>query len=205
MPRKWPVLVQILSLFVLPILLILMGVIPLKYRFFVLLLIAILVLGIIFFEKWTLKDLGIRIDNLKKSLLPYFYLTIVAVFVTVLLAKWLKTGSQPIAGNIHFQFGFIILSFLQELLFRSFLIPKLKRLTSSSASVIISNAILFGFLHIIFPNPVTIFVISGLLGLGFAFVYYFRPNLILATISHSIINFVAVYYCFASLSVGCVQ
>lgn len=194
---------QIGTLFILPVLLIIFGVIPVQYRFFVLLAITILVTVVIIAEKWTLKDLGIRLDNIKKSASWYFALTMFATVAIIVLARLLNHNTQNILGNIHFQYGFIILSFLQEFLFRSFLIPKLKVLTASPTLIIISNGLLFGFTHIIFPNPLSLFLLSSMLGAGFAVVYFYRPNLILATVAHSIINFVAVFYCFASFGASC--
>ncbi|OGC82999.1 MAG: hypothetical protein A2788_00510 [Candidatus Abawacabacteria bacterium RIFCSPHIGHO2_01_FULL_46_8] len=194
---------QIGTLFVLPVLLILFGVIPVQYRFFVLLAITILVIAVIVIEKWSLKNLGIRLDNIKKSALWYLIFTVFATVAIIVLARLLNHNTQNIFGNIHFQYGFIILSFLQEFLFRSFLIPKLKVLTASPTLVIIISGVLFGLIHIIFANPLSLFVLSSLLGVGFAYVYYFRPNLILATVAHSIINFVAVFYCFASFGANC--
>src|SRR3989338_724028 len=194
---------QIGTLFVLPVLLILFGVIPVQYRFFVLLAITILVIAVIVIEKWSLKNLGIRLDNIKKSALWYLIFTVFATVAIIVLARLLNHNTQNIFGNIHFQYGFIILSFLQEFLFRSFLIPKLKLLISSPALVIIANGLLFGLIHIIFSNPIALFMMSAVLGMAFAMAYYYRPNLILATISHSVINFVAVFYCFATFNLNC--
>ncbi len=194
---------QIGTLFVLPVLLILFGVIPVQYRFFVLLAITILVIAVIVIEKWSLENLGIRLDNIKKSALWYLIFTVFATVAIIVLARLLNHNTQNIIGNIHFQYMFIVLSFLQEFLFRSFLIPKLKLLTASPTLIIITNGLLFGFIHVIFPNPLSLFIFSSLLGAGFAAVYFYRPNLILATVAHSIINFVAVFYCFASFGANC--
>lgn len=180
------------------------NIIPAQYRFFVLLIISVLTLAITRTERWSLKENGIRFDNIKESILYYFILTFVALGAIFILARFfLHNNTQNIFGNIHFQYGFFILSFLQEFLFRSFLISKLKMLTDSPTLVIILNALLFGLIHIIFPNPLLLFIFSSLLGSGFALVYYFRPNLILATVAHSVINFAAVFYCFASFSSSC--
>ena len=194
---------QIGALFVLPVLLIVFGVIPVQFRFFALLAITVLVIAVIINEKWKLKDLGVRLDNIKAGVAPYLLLTVVTIAAIIVLARQLGYTTQSIVGNIHFQYGFIVLSFFQEFLFRSFLIPKLKLLTASPVLVIISNGLLFGFIHIIFPNPLSLFVLSSLLGAGFAAVYFYRPNLMLATIAHAFINFVAVYYCFASFGRNC--
>ncbi len=201
--NKIKAVMQISAIFILPILLIFSGIIPVKYRFIVLLATTILVTTITISEKWSLQNLGIRFDNIKNCIFWYFLLTVSVTAAMIVLAKPLNQNTQSIFGNIHFQYGFIILSFLQEFLFRSFLIPKLKILTASPTIIIISNGLLFGFLHIIFPHSLLLFLLSSLLGVGFAVVYFYRPNLILATIAHSIINFVAVFYCFASFSMNC--
>ena len=194
---------QISTLFVLPVILFYFSNIPIQYNLFVLLAVTLIVVGIIITEKWSLTDLGIRLDNIKKSASWYLILIAFTIVAIVVLARLLNQNTQNIFANVNFQYGFVIISFLQEFLFRSFLIPKLKLLTASPTLVIAINGVLFGFIHIIFANPLSLFVLSSLLGIGFAYVYYRHPNLILATIAHSIINFVAVFYCFASLNPSC--
>lgn len=194
---------QIGTLFVLPVILFYFSNIPIQYNLFVLLAVTLIIIANIIVEKWSLKDLGIRLDNIKKSASWYLLLVVFAIMTIIALARLLNQNTQNIFANVHFQYGFVIISFLQEFLFRAFLIPKLKLLTTSSTLVILANGILFGFIHIIFANPLPLFVLSSLLGVGFAYVYYFHPNLILATVAHSIINFIAVFYCFASFNPNC--
>src|SRR3989338_3690561 len=93
---------QIGTLFVLPVLFILLGVIPVQYRFFVLLAITILVTAVIMAEKWSLKDLGIRLDNIKKSAAWYLLLMAFATVAIIALARLLNHNTQNIFGNIHF-------------------------------------------------------------------------------------------------------
>ena len=194
---------QIVTLFIIPAILIYFQIIPIQYRFYVLSGVSLIILFIVKVERWTLKELGMRMDNFKSCILPYFILTILAVAVTFLLAQVLDKSSVNIFNSTHFQYGFILVSFIQEFVFRSFLMPKLKILFSLPITVVISNAFLFGLIHIIYPDSLIIFILSFLLGLGFATTYYFYPNLALATIAHSIINFVAVFYCFASFATNC--
>jgi len=194
---------QIGTLFILPVILFYFSNIQIQHNLFVLLAVTLTIVGIIVAEKWSLKDIGIRLDNIKKSASWYILLVAFAIVAIIVLAQLLDQSTQDIFSNVHFQYSFIIISFLQELLFRSFLVPKLKVLTASPTLVIAANGVLFGLIHIIFANPLSLFVLSSFLGAGFAYVYYYRPNLILATIAHSIINFVAVFYCFASFNPSC--
>ena len=135
--------IQIGILFILPVILLITKIIALDYRPFILGGVAVAIMGILIFEKWSLKSLGLRLDNIRESLSYYSLLTVAAVITIILLAKVLNHPTQNIFSNPHFKYGFIIVSFLQEFLFR------------------------------------------------------------LATISHSLINFIAVFYCFASFGAGC--
>lgn len=195
---------QISGLFVLPLVFFYFSQLPIEKNVYIIDVVALVVIAIVVVEKWSLKDLGIRFDNFKECIVAYGLLTLIAVIGIFLLAQVLGNNTQDIFANAHFKYGFVIISFLQEFLFRSFLIAKLKLLTSSPITVIVCNGILFGLIHVIFANPLQLFVLSSLLGIGFAYVYYYRPNLILAVVAHSLINFVAVYYCFASFNTSCI-
>jgi membrane protease YdiL (CAAX protease family) len=201
--EKIKIALQIFILFIFPILLFLFDVIPLFYIFEALLMVSVFAVCIIVLEGWSWRDLGIRIDNCANAFVPYLVLTILVVIGTLVLANALGQKTQIILGNPHFQYDFLLLSFLQEFLFRSFLILKLKSLFRSPFFVIIVNGLLFGFLHVIFPDAILLFFLTFFLGGMFSFVYFYRPNLILATVAHSVINFVAVFYCFASFSQSC--
>lgn len=195
---------EIFFIFVLPVLLILFGVVPIEKRGFLLLVVGLVLMAIIFKEKWSLKDLGLRTDNLKQSLLPYLIFTICGTLGIVLLAKILGRSAvvswweQP-----HFQYRFLIMSILQEFAFRGFLIPRLKLLFTSSFNVIAVNALLFAFIHLVFPQPLLLLSLGILGGISFAAMYYKYPNLVLITISHTIFNFLAVLFCFFSLNQSC--
>lgn len=196
--------VQIGVLFILPLIFFTFGSIPIEDNLFIILGVAVVAAIITLHEKQSLNALGIRFDNIKESIAWYLMLTILTVGIIPALAALLSMNTQNILANSHFIYGFVLISFLQEFLFRSFLIPKLKILLNSPVLVILINGLLFGSIHLFFSYPLLLFILSSVLGASFAFVYYYRPNLILATFSHSIINFVAVFYCFVSFNPTCV-
>lgn len=196
-------IVEILLLFVVPIMLLYFKKINFKYRIHVLSLICIIVLGIIIFEGWNLFDLGIRLDNIKESLVPYLVFTIVGTLCLIVIAKVLKNKPEKdFFKQKHFIFGFIILSMLQEFLFRSFLIVRLSSLTDSTILIILINAILFTIMHLIYFNKKSILLLLFCSGLVFAYLYLNYPNLILISISHSILNYFAVMFGFFSEEKG---
>jgi len=119
-------LIQIILLFVIPVLLLYFKVIKYKYKIHILSLISLVTLLIIVFENWNFEKLGLRIDNIQIAFIPYAIFTLLGVVVLFLIAKLLKaTPEENFWRDNHFIYGFIILSLLQEFLFRGFLIPKL--------------------------------------------------------------------------------
>ncbi len=188
-------IIEIIVLFIVPVLLLYFKKINFKYRIHILSLICILVLGIMFFEKWSLFDLGIRVDNIKDSLLPYIYFIVIGSFSLILISKVLKNVPEKhFYKQKHFLFGFVLLSVLQEFLFRSFLIAKLETIFNSMILIILVNTILFTFMHIIYFNKKSVLILLFLSGMIFAYLYLNYPNLILISIVHSILNYIAVLF-----------
>lgn len=199
--NRFGAFIQIILLFVLPVILLYSGVLPVERRFLILVGVVILMIGVLIKERWSLKNLGIRLDNLKNSLAPYCLFTIAVVAIIIVLAQLMERGVQEAWWlNPHFIYFILPVSIFQEFAYRSFLMPKLKLFSNSPIVVIGVNALLFGLLHIIFPDAALTFFLTFLLGLGFAGLYYRYPNLIAISASHFIINFFAVIFCFASFS-----
>ncbi len=201
--RKVQEIIELMVLFFLPVVFIYFGIIPIEYRFYVILIGMFAVLGIVLFEKWSLKKLGIRMDNLKENLFFYLLISIGLIVGTIAVAQMAGGRVASSLSHPRFLYGFFVLSFFQEFIFRSFLIPRLKELFRSPSLVIMVDGLLFGLIHIIFPNALMVFVLSSLLGTIYAWIYYYRPNLILITLSHAAVNFMAVYYCLVNISVRC--
>ncbi len=185
---------EIFIIFILPILLWYFGLVSIKYRFRVFVLMNIATVMIVWKEHWSLRQFGLRIDNFYASTVPYILFTIIGFLFLFFLAKLHKRDivDERKTSN-HFIYWFIILSFSQEFLYRAFLMPRLLGLFSPVLAIIV-NTFLFGILHIIYPELKKNLFIIVLAGFAFATVYYYYPNLILISISHSILNYVAVMY-----------
>lgn len=192
-------IIEILLLFVVPVLLIYFKKINFKYRIHVLCAIILISIIIIIFDKSTLYDLGLRTDNLKDGLIPYSIFAVSGTLALLLTAKALKLKpDKSFYKQKHFIFGFIILSILQEFLFRSFLMPKLISFINIEFLIILINASLFTFMHIIYFNKRVALILLFCSGIVFAYLYLNYPNLILISIVHSILNYVAVMFGFFS-------
>jgi membrane protease YdiL (CAAX protease family) len=192
-------ILEIFLIFVLPILLIYYRIVPFFFRLWTLGIFFSLSIFIILRERWNWKTLGVRLDNFNGALLPYVLFTAIGLALLFLLSRWIvyklpaRWWRKP-----HF-FLFIPVSVAQEILYRGFLFPKLAAITSSALAIIIVNAALFSFLHIIYPHKKFNLLICFIGGLGFASVYYFFPNLILVSLAHIILNITAIALGFFTL------
>ena len=131
--------------------------------------------------KIFLNDLGIRTDNLKTAIIPYFVLTAFFLLGSILVLNLIGDLLFPLWNKLYPSILILIfLAFLQELVFRSFLIPQLKSRVKSMFLVVLLDATIFAIAHIVFPFSHILVPGAFVVGLGFAYVYYYYPNLFLA-------------------------
>lgn len=190
-------LLEILALFVLPVFLFIFKIVKNKNITSVLLVFSIIVFFIGKSQNYNWQTFGLRTDNLKAGFLAYLVFTIVGVFFILIAAKIFKKTKIPNWRRYnHFTFLFLPISVFQEFLFRGYLMPKLESLLNGFWTIILLNTLLYTFIHIIYKEKAIVLPLTFLGGLCFAGIYYFYPNLILISASHSILNFVAVLYSF---------
>jgi len=190
-------ILQIFLLFILPVILVYVKIIPFKYRRQTLITVSLITLILIIYDRWSLKDLGIRFDNIIPGIVPYIIFTLLGILILYIVAKIIKR--KPIKkfySNKKYVVIIILGSILQEFLFRGFLFPELNAIFRIGILIILINAILFALMHTVYSNTRTTLIIIFLAGLGFAAIYRSYPNLILISISHIILNQTAVRYNF---------
>ncbi len=195
--EKRIILLQIVSIFVVPILLLYYNILSRGWRVSILILLCMFIAFIIHKEHWTLPSLGLSTHTFKKYLIPYLVFMVVGVTAIIFFAdNFEMTPQSAWWTKPHFLFLFLIVSFLQEFAYRGFLIPKLKRVFSDRLGVVLINALIFTLLHIIYPIPQIMLPLAFAGGLALATIYMKYPNLLLISIAHSVLNFVAVLYGF---------
>ncbi len=197
--EKELVWIQILYLYIVPVLLLYFKIIPEDFRIFMLFGIAILLFGIVRHAKWTKEDFGIT-SKFMKDFAPYFLFTIAGVFFLLWLSK--ISPHKPFLNwwmNIRFLLLFIPISVLQEVVFRGILMNMQKRAFKNAYSIILINASVFALIHVIYLNATFVLPMTFIAGIGFAWMYYKYPNLILISISHTILNFVGMILGFFTL------
>ena len=186
---------EIIFFFVVPIALLYFHILPVSSRIYVLLMFSMLIYGVIKKQKWTDAELGLTLKNIRKSIVPYTIATLSALVVIIVVAR--KYFFHPASHwwtQPHFLFLFIVVSFFQEFAFRGFLMPLLKKVFPDTFTIVLVNALLFSGMHAIYTFPYIGLPFAFLGGLFFAMLYHKYPNLILVSISHSILNFAVVWF-----------
>jgi membrane protease YdiL (CAAX protease family) len=195
--KKLITIAEIIFIFVLPVLLLKFGIIPLSLEFPALVVFSLIVLIVARKDRFSLNQLGIRADNFKEGIIPYFIFTVLGLIFIFLFAKLMgRSALTNIFQYTHFRYLFIPISFLQELAYRGYLVPKLQTIFTNKKYIFITNVFLFTYLHIFYFNLQIVLPLIFIGGIGFTYMYLRHPNLILIGISHSILNFMAVLFNF---------
>lgn len=147
--------------------------------------------------------MGFRTDNLRSCCIPYLVFTLIS---STLILSFLRISGLGQAAFDLWQkvypltFLVVISSVSQEFIFRGLLMNFLRNKFKSAVLVIFLDALVYSIIHLIFPYRELLTLGAFLLGLGFASIYYYYPNLILVSISHTIINCLILFYCYLFVS-----
>lgn len=145
------------------------------------------------------KEYGFRIDNITEALVPYILLLMLFVPLLLIFKFW-EDSLLSLYRSMYPVFYLSILgSILQEILFRGWLMYKLRKIFNSPFKVIFISASLFALMHLFIPLQHIFIPISFIIGVGFATVYYYYPNIYLASLVHVIINLVVPIGCYFKL------
>jgi membrane protease YdiL (CAAX protease family) len=190
----------ILGISILPISLIKFGFISRQYRLVLLFTVLLVALGYATITNPSIFNLYLPNSDTLETLVWYVLMVILAGGFLVLAKLLLKTRSaKQWYKDLHFQYLFIPISFAQQFLFQGVILTGLLEYFTPLVAIV-STALIFGYLHTIYPRPMMSFTIGTLGGLMFATVFFWYPDLLLSSIAHSILNFLAVYLGFFSLT-----
>src|SRR3989338_8037 len=195
--RQIAFVLELLTIFIAPVAIIYFGLIPFESRLWVLGLYLAVIVYLATRNHVTLRKLGMRTDNLRRCFMPYAIFTALTVAGVIVVATFLGKGTSGWNENTHLLFLFLPLSFAQEFIYRGYLMYELRQFLTSALAVVIVNAVLFAWLHVVFPVSPFIILLSFAAGIGYAAMYYKFPNLFLAAFSHGVLNFfVVILYAF---------
>lgn len=118
----------------------------------------------------------------KKALLFYFSFTAFGVVALWLLRDTLMLPDWLVDDNILWFMPFHIL--LQELIYRTYLIDRLKHIFSRSSHIVIAAGLIFGLAHFILPDATPVVLLTLVSGLVWSSLYLRYPNLLFVWLSH---------------------
>ncbi|MFA6099112.1 MAG: CPBP family intramembrane glutamic endopeptidase [Patescibacteria group bacterium] len=194
-------LLELLILIILPIILLLTRVIRHRLRFYTLAFVTIAITVVFIHDQATLKDIGIRTDNLLAALGIYLIFTIAGYLFIRWYAGFTRSAKNPNwKSDPHFRYLFIPISLAQQYIFMSFALSRLEEILNWDVVIIIINAVLFALIHITYGKFKTNLPLVILAGLGFSLLYLYFPNLIASSLSHMALNLTAVYFGFLTVS-----
>ena len=191
-------IIFLILVFIIPALFIKFRIIKYKYRFYAFSLIAIILAYIMVIENWSLRSLGLRFDTFLDYLPYYLFFTVFISLFLVLVSKILLKRKF----KVRFWFNnknawlFVPIAFVQELVFRGFLLNYLNSFIGSVLFVIFLNALIYTFFNIIFTSKTSELIMIFLEGFFLAFLYMIFPNLILVTLATAIHYYIAYHFNF---------
>jgi membrane protease YdiL (CAAX protease family) len=204
--RRATAIVTTFTLFVLPIILLMVDVVPVAQRHWVLIAVVGAVAVVARYHRWSWRDLGCRVDTVRTAVIPYAILaTIGAAFVVAIASMSGRAVRLNWWLAPHVWGLFLPISIAQEFLYRSVLIPLLRRIHRASWFVIGVNAALFAFMHVLFPDPQFVLPMTFLAGTAFAALWLRWPNLWLASAVHAVMNLSFVLFCFGGYETSCLR
>jgi membrane protease YdiL (CAAX protease family) len=138
----------------------------------------------------TLKELGIRIDNLRPSLKEASVATLLCVALTVYISIFYRASHTPRgAGKILTGFlQYIPFGIVQQFFLNSFLYLRLKKVLGNNGAAIICTVTIFSLLHV--PNT-ALMLFTAVGGLIFCYLFSRNRNIFSLGVMHGIVGMIA--------------
>lgn len=177
----------------LPPILLWVRIIPFELRFYVLIVMAIIMAAYSYLRGFSLRELGFRKDTLVGSLFWNGLLSFVFVALMILAyqAGWIRKPTIP-TWSMFFVFYVLVSSPSQEFLFRSTMFAELNRCGVEKAlwQVLIS-AITYCFMHIFYKDAITL-AVTLFMGVVWGVIYRRYPNFWGVAFSHAVLGVVSI-------------
>jgi hypothetical protein len=177
----------------LPVILIWVNIIPFKFRFHILVTMAVILAIYSFAAKHSLHDLGLRKDMLKASLLWNGGLSVffVALMYSLYVAGLIREPTIP-SWTLFYFFYVFISSPAQEFIYRSVMFAELDKANIKKPFLRIAiSAVTFCFLHVIY-NDWTTLAVTLFMGMVWGFTYNKKQSFLGVTMSHAILGVVSI-------------
>lgn len=138
--------------------------------------------------------MGLAPDSVLAGVWLHLGLTVIGAMGSYLLVRWLYPGWKPFPLQSWMVLVSLFLSFVQELVFRTFMIQALLDRGWSRGAIVWLTSFTFSFIHIIYPQHTILFMILTFAFSVIASLLYLRyRNLYLVTLCHFVLNLLVLY------------
>jgi len=182
----------ILVTYVSPVFLILTGLVPFEYRFYVLKVATILIVLYSLSTSIGLSKLGFSKKNLWPSIKHILPITLIFALpiIFALILGWTRIDNSKISWSFYLFFIFIS-SPSQEILYRGYLFHLLGKAGLNKSRLVILSSILYSFVHLIYLDIATL-IITFIIGIFWGINYQEYRNIYGVILSHSILGAMAI-------------
>lgn len=178
--------------YILPVLVIYLGLVPFSWRFYILLLAAVAIFAITRIYQFSALELGFTKQRLGTSLKAIALPTLASALLMFIYYKMQGPRIDNSAYKWTFYLFFVSVSSpVQEFLYRGFLFSIFSRAKVSFWSQIILSTFLYSFVHLIYRDLPTL-LSTFIFGMFWGYHYAKYRNLYSIIISHSLLGAIAI-------------
>ena len=171
------------------------GIVPIDYNplvlFMVFVVIGIRVCISIKNNQWPLQKTGFHRSNLTEG--TVYYMALVGIGVICFFCAHLVVPVRDQLVSWKFFVSVLVCTGMQQFLFSGYLIKEMRDIFSSRWVVCTIVVIFFTVAHVFFSRPEVILPATCLFSIILTPLYYSHPNYLLAWLTHSIFNALAIY------------
>ena len=163
-----------------------------KYKFYVLVVISLLIYLLFKINKVSNKELGISKSNIVKSLKRNIPIILILI-ITVIIFRLFNLNKYNPTETVYFYLFYIFISCpIQEFLYRGIFGYFEKNLIKNKYIVLLISSILYSFVHIIYKDYITC-ILTFIFGMVLYLLYRKDYNLFGVAISHIILGILTIY------------
>lgn len=178
--------------YILPVLLIYLGLVPFSWRFYILILAAVAILAIARLYRFSTVELGFTKQHLRSSLSAIALPTLASALLMFIYYMMQGSRIDNSAYTWPFYLFFVAVSSpLQEFLYRGFLFGIFSRAKLAIWLQILLSTLLYSFVHLIYQDVPTL-LSTFLLGIFWGCHYAKYRNLHSIILSHSLLGAIAI-------------
>ena len=163
-----------------------------KYKFYVLVVISLLIYLLFKINKVSNKELGISKSNIVKSLKRNIPIILILI-ITVIIFRLFNLNKYNPTETVYFYLFYIFISCpIQEFLYRGIFGYFEKNLIKNKYTILLISSIMYSFVHIIYKDYITC-ILTFIFGIILYLIYRKDYNLFGVSISHIILGILTIY------------